>query len=230
MFLAVLIGALTLGVQHSAYAITIQLSDGAAPPVTCADGDACDSNPIVGAVTFIGSVGNFVLNVSTAITYPVLGSAGFGIIDLNSVNVTSNAGGELTLLASEANFTGPIIGGTAPFIFSVVGGTAGTANFAAFLDDNNALFGMTSSLGTLGPFGGAFSGTTEGIAIAAAPFSLTTKAVFEHPGGFPSVSFSHASLTATPEPASLLLLGSGLMGLGLLGRKRFRLVKPRHQP
>ena len=43
--------------------------------------------------------------------------------------------------------------------------------------------------------------------------------------GVQNVSFQYGtSLTEVPEPSTLLLLGSGLIGLGILGRKRFHRV------
>jgi hypothetical protein len=221
--LASLIGILVVsiwGYSTPVHALSISLSDGITT-TTCADGAGCDLNGGVGVVVYSGSFGAFIVSVSTAITYPVLGTAASAQIDLNSVNVSSSGGGNLTILASEVGYSGPIDGsGIASFGTLVGGTTQGTVNVASFLDDGNALFGQASSLGTLGPFTGAFSGTTSGGAAATAPFSLTLKADITHSGsGATSFDLALAPIPV-PEPSSVLLLGSGLLGLAFFGRKR----------
>jgi hypothetical protein len=76
-----------------------------------------DVNPMVGAVTFLGSVGTFLLNVGTGITKPILGSALNPSMDLNSVDVSSAS--ETHSLVVEFSGFGPVnstfhlgIGGT----------------------------------------------------------------------------------------------------------------------
>jgi hypothetical protein len=75
-------GLLVLAIPLAAAAVSVRLISGATT-VTCDDGDPCDVNPAAGAVTVIGTVGLFTVNVTTAITEPALGSASFAILDLN---------------------------------------------------------------------------------------------------------------------------------------------------
>ena len=213
-------GLLVLAVPLVAAAVSVRLTSGSTT-VTCDDGDPCDVNPTVGAVTFIGAVGPFTVNVTTAITKPALGSASFAILDLSSVHV-SGGPGILKVEASETDYIGPLVGGLYPYSLNV-GGTAppgGTVSFAGFLDPANTLFGTTVPLGVLGPFGpGAFSGSVAGSAVATAPFSLTLVAEIKHtlPG---ATSFNYEVRPRVAEPGMLSLLGIGLGSVLIGGRRR----------
>lgn len=205
-----------------AYAISISLSDGTTT-FSCSDGAACDLNPLVGAVTYMGGIGNFGFNITTGVTYPLLGTPAFAQLDLLSGDLTSSSGGTLTVIVSEVGYTGPIADtGIASFRTSVGGTTPGTVSFESFLDDSNTLFETPTlgSIGSLGPLTGpSFSGMTTGGAAASAPFSLTVEAVITHTGA--GYTTFDAAVAPVPEPSALLLLGSGLLGLGFWGRKKF---------
>jgi hypothetical protein len=221
----VFVGLLALGMvflTHStAEALSIKLSDGVTV-VTCNDGDPCDVSGLVGVVTFSGAIGTWIVNVTTAISKPILPPPW---IDLNSVNVSSNGPGTLTIWASDTGFLAPVAPTNLGFNQAVGGTTGGTATFQSFADDGNALFAETTSLGVIGPFGGpAFSGTTSGSALLSGLYSLTLKATLVHGGGIVTSSFDY-ELQGVPEPSAAAMLGwgLGLIGLAGIGRRKLAL-------
>ncbi len=66
--------------------------------ITIADGSAQDSNIAPGAVTFMGSIGGWSINVSTGLTDPALPVAQ---LDLNSVDVSAGTPGTLEIWWSD---------------------------------------------------------------------------------------------------------------------------------
>jgi hypothetical protein len=187
--------------------VLLILNDGINPIIAIADGDALDVNPAIGAVTFVGPLGVWTLNVSTGLGYPALGSATQPHMDLNSVDVSSGAG-HLTIALLQDGYS-PSPGG---FVLGIGGTTNGTVSAVGCAD--------FISCGVLGPFGsGAFSGTT-GFAFAdpGAPYTLAIFVDIDHKTA--GASSFNADLAGVPEPGTYALMGLGLAALAFVKRRR----------
>jgi hypothetical protein len=181
-----------------------------------------------GLVSFAGAVGAFVVNVSTGISKPFLGGSDVAVLDLNSINVNGGTIGTIEITLTDTDFVldGPQTGMWQDFYLkhNIGGTTTGVVTSQVYIDSANQEFGQEMSPGPCGEilFGNVYGGSCvlKTDDLAAGPFSLSQVVRITHDSIADITSFDSEVRAEISEPASLAIFAAGLLGLGVLRRRR----------
>jgi hypothetical protein len=211
----------------SASTAELELQSAGVTSIIIVDQGPGDASTVLGQVNYSNSNFNgWNIEVTAGVSNsPTINPNGLDLTALVQPSSTLAPTASLDIFFSDINFNVPISGFNTFYSATMTGNTATTTNEIAWVDNTNTIFGQGSVIGNVGPFnpsGG--SGIATGGSAGGPLYSLTLEQVFNTNAGNGVTLFSvDGNITPTPEPASMMLFGTGLLGLAVAFSQRKRL-------